>query len=173
MAKPKKPTETKKSTESKETAKPTNSQYRNYIANIAQVLLLGWLIWSVVDKNISALEGLILWVLGGATLAFLIRLYYSIMDKELPGIETFWGGIDGGLGGWQISRSLTYLLLVGLFGLLFLFSSSKFLTEEVSKTTEEVVGEMTEEPDAAEEEKEEETEPTKQQKNEEKPEESN
>src|SRR5689334_19618338 len=50
-----------------------------------------------------------------ALLLFLTLSLVNLMIGELrrgdvPRIESHWGGFGGGLGGWQISRSLVYLI---------------------------------------------------------------
>jgi hypothetical protein len=94
---------------------------------VVQIILLMGLIGGVVAGELKIIHALILWVLGGGTLAFMIQLFYSINERQLPGIESFWGGMDGGMGGWELSKGATYFILVFVFGLLFFFSAASFL----------------------------------------------
>ena len=48
--------------------------------------------------------------LGLITLWFLSAFLVSLSKGESPFIETHWGGLGGGLGGWTISRSMAYLI---------------------------------------------------------------
>jgi hypothetical protein len=64
---------------------------------------------------------LLVLVFGGATIAALIGLITSVgrgSDHGKPAlwIETHWGGLGGGLGGWRVSQALAYLLLAAIMG---------------------------------------------------------
>ncbi|MCB9745795.1 MAG: hypothetical protein H6740_24685, partial [Alphaproteobacteria bacterium] len=50
------------------------------------------------------------------TLWFLGRLGSSMRDGYWPTLETHWGGLGGGLGGWRASPSLIYLVGALWFG---------------------------------------------------------
>jgi hypothetical protein len=48
-----------------------------------------------------------------------LRKFYSAMSEPKRGglwLETHWGGLGGGLGGWRVSNALVYLVLLGLLG---------------------------------------------------------
>jgi len=68
----------------------------------------------------------VLWALSLAGLAlaittgiFLQRFVKAIDAEKKLSAESHWGGFGGGLGGWQISASLAYLLIALVFGSLF------------------------------------------------------
>lgn len=50
---------------------------------------------------------------------FLWRLSEAIKEGDRPRLESHWGGFGGGLGGWEISSSLAYLLVAAALTLLF------------------------------------------------------
>lgn len=55
----------------------------------------------------------------GGILTWFVRLFIREIERGRPiQIETHWGGLGGGFGGWRISPSLTYFLAALLFGLL-------------------------------------------------------
>ena len=66
--------------------------------------------------------GLLLAVLLGGALALLFLALAETAAGGPPSLETSWGGFGGGLGGWNLSPALTYLLVAlflgGLFGVL-------------------------------------------------------
>jgi hypothetical protein len=66
-------------------------------------------------------HGVALFILAAGTTVFLALFVRMIERGVSPQIETHWGGIGGGLGGWRISLSLTYLLAAAVFGVLFAF----------------------------------------------------
>jgi hypothetical protein len=66
--------------------------------------------------------GVLLAALIGGALALLFLALVETAGGGPPSLETSWGGFGGGLGGWNLSPALTYLLaalfLGGLFGVL-------------------------------------------------------
>lgn len=71
-----------------------------------------------------------------APLVALILLYLVIFmlwgfarhaQKDPPQIETHWGGLGGGLGGWRVSASLAYLVAALAFGGMFTAFSTRWL----------------------------------------------
>lgn len=96
---------------------------------IAQIILLLGLIVGVIVGELKIIQAILLWILGGGTLSFTIQLFFSIHNRQLPGIESFWGGLDGGIGGWELSKGATYVILVFVFGILFFLSTSSFLVK--------------------------------------------
>jgi len=65
--------------------------------------------------------GLLTWhdallgVLSIVTLIFVALFIYELWQGRAPMIESHWGGIGGGGGGWRMSNSLAYLL--AMFGI--------------------------------------------------------
>jgi len=64
--------------------------------------------------------GLLLALLLGASLALFFLAVLETAGGGPPGVQSSWGGLGGGLGGWRLSPSLVYFLgalfLAGLFG---------------------------------------------------------
>jgi hypothetical protein len=78
-------------------------------------------------KSIIAIQGVQLWhglalsILGLGTVVFLFLFIRMIERGVPPQVESQWGGIGGGMGGWRMSASLTYLVTALVFGVLFAF----------------------------------------------------
>lgn len=53
------------------------------------------------------------------TLTFIALFVAAVRRGIFPAIESHWGGLGGGLGGWQMSPSLSYLVAAVVFGILF------------------------------------------------------
>jgi hypothetical protein len=60
------------------------------------------------------------------TTYFLFLFVQRLEQGGPPEIETHWGGIGGGLGGWRMSRSLGYLLVALGLSALFTFFLLRF-----------------------------------------------
>lgn len=73
-------------------------------------------------RTAALLFGLLLAVLLGAALAFFFLAFTETARGGPPSVESSWGGLGGGLGGWRLSPALVYFLtalfLAGLFGYL-------------------------------------------------------
>jgi hypothetical protein len=50
--------------------------------------------------------------------ATLVWRFIWELGRDTPRIESHWGGLGGGLGGWELSRSLVYLLASVSFAIL-------------------------------------------------------
>ena len=59
-------------------------------------------------REISALKAALLAILGGLSLWFAWLFISSVESEGPPQIDTNWGGLGGGLGGWRCSASLVY-----------------------------------------------------------------
>lgn len=53
---------------------------------------------------------LIIYALGGVSAILLGLFVYLLMTGESVHLESHWGGLGGGLGGWRVSRALSALL---------------------------------------------------------------
>jgi hypothetical protein len=73
----------------------------------ALLVLLGFALY---DREISALKAAMLAVLGGLALWFSWMFVSSVERDGPPQIESNWGGLGGGAGGWRCSASLMYAL---------------------------------------------------------------
>jgi hypothetical protein len=60
--------------------------------------------------QVSALEAALLAILGGLALWFSWIFVRSMAKDGPPQVESNWGGLGGGLGGWRFSESLVYVL---------------------------------------------------------------
>lgn len=77
------------------------------------------------SKVLFTIDGVRLWqgialaILAIGTIVFL-WLFVRMIDRGItPQFESHWGGLGGGMSGWRISPSLTYLLAALVFGTLF------------------------------------------------------
>lgn len=69
-------------------------------------------VWLVDEEHDPALlKGGIITFLAGMTVGFVWLLLGRLRDRDLPRIESHWGGFGGGLGGWQLSESMAYLIV--------------------------------------------------------------
>jgi hypothetical protein len=58
-------------------------------------------------------------MLAAGTIVFIV-LFVRVLERGVNlQVESHWGGIGGGLGGWRVSSSLTYLAMAAVFGILF------------------------------------------------------
>ena len=113
--------------------------YTNRLIIAFSIILLVVLVWSVFRDELKVVEALFLWGLGSVTISFFMHLIKSMENRELPGIESFWGGIDGGIGGWQISRAASYLFGFLLFSLVFFLGADRISNNiRNSRTIEQV-----------------------------------
>ncbi len=92
--------------------------------------------WAVVRDRPAALfaplvaVSLLMIVLG------LVMGFVREARQEPPQIETHWGGLGGGLGGWRISASLAYLVAALAFGGMFTAFSTRWLFPPPPQTQE-------------------------------------
>lgn len=80
------------------------------------------------DRKMLALGMSVLFA--GITIVFLARFIRSLESGEPLGIESHWGGLGGGVGGWRISRPIVYLLSVITFAALTAVAMSSYLPSE-------------------------------------------
>jgi hypothetical protein len=83
----------------------------------------------------------IVWLVALALLGLGAALFLVLFAKNMrlggaPQIETHWGGIGGGLGGWRMSSSLSYLLVTGVLLLLFSIFFLQFDSRERAEKKE-------------------------------------
>jgi hypothetical protein len=77
------------------------------LLHCALLTLLGLAIYK---HEITYLEAALLAVLGGPVLGFSWVFSSSVIKDGPPQIESNWGGLGGGFGGWRLSESFAYLL---------------------------------------------------------------
>lgn len=86
------------------------------LAVIVGLVLLSGLVGAVVRDQLSVTKATALFLLGSITLAFTAGFSASVRGGDWPRLETSWGGLGGGLGGWRLSPALACLLGALLFG---------------------------------------------------------
>lgn len=74
---------------------------------------------SYTIEGIRLWQGIALGMLALGTLVFLFLFVRMVERGVAPQLESHWGGIGGGLSGWRLSPSLTYLAAAAVFGVLF------------------------------------------------------
>jgi len=82
------------------------------------------------------------------TTYFLFLFVQRLEQGGPPEIETHWGGIGGGLGGWRMSRSLGYLLVAMALSALFTFFLLRFDAAGRTERPPEKAGATTPTPNA-------------------------
>jgi len=96
---------------------PRRPQIRLFV--LLAVLMFVALIAAYLRKETTILGATALGFLGGTTLFFAVRLGASLARGEHIGLESTWGGLGRGLGGWSLSAPLAYLLAFSVSGALF------------------------------------------------------
>jgi hypothetical protein len=79
------------------------------VTQLPPIVISGVNFWTSVALGALGLGGAVSFIL------FIRR----VERGGTPQIETHWGGLGGGIGGWRMSSSLTYLAASAIFGLLF------------------------------------------------------
>jgi hypothetical protein len=145
-------------------SQPPNAQERRRTlwAPIAGTVAMGAMVWLSFQSNSLSLQGdaigltarsqvlptisagsilwigtLVLLVIG--TIYFLFLYVQRLKQGGTPQIETHWGGIGGGLGGWRMSSALGYLIVSIALAVLFTVFLLQFDQRErdrVDKKTE-------------------------------------
>jgi uncharacterized membrane protein len=64
---------------------------------------------------------------------FLARLIGSLESGESLGVESHWGGLGGGVGGWRVSRAAVYLICTATFAALAAVAMSTYRRSEPVK----------------------------------------
>ena len=104
------------------------------------------LLYEVFRGDLDAVFMATILLFEGLSIAFLSLFLTEIRSDRNIGIESRWGGLGGGLGGWRISPSLIYLVCVLLFASAFvvlvvrsneIFGKSIFTLAHTSPRTEE------------------------------------
>ena len=90
-----------------DTQPPSKSQ----LFPVVIALTTGVLLYAAVRLGeIAAIRAATLYAFGAATAWFIHRFHESMQQEGWPGMETHWGGLGGGLGGWRVSPSVIYLV---------------------------------------------------------------
>ena len=89
---------------------PASSTSPPMVPALLLCALLALLGLATYKHEISALEGALLAIPGGLALWFSWVFVGSMTTDGPPQIESNWGGLGGGMGGWRFSASLVYVL---------------------------------------------------------------
>lgn len=90
---------------------------------VVVALVTGVLLYAAVRLDeMPATRAATLYAFGAATGWFLQRFHATMQQEGWPGMETHWGGLGGGLGGWRVSPSVVYLMGALSFGGLLAYS---------------------------------------------------
>ena len=82
----------------------------SYVLALAGYLfLLGVLVWAVRFNVLDMIRAGLTGLLGGITTWLFAAFVESMRLEGGPKIESYWGGLGGGIGGWRCSTSLVYL----------------------------------------------------------------
>jgi hypothetical protein len=99
--------------------------------NFPHTILIVVLILSVYTDELSFLQAVIVYLFGFLAIFCARRFFTAVNAGDTLGIETHWGGLGGNMGGWNISKSVTYLLAAVIFGIMAIIGAAHF---EKSKT---------------------------------------
>src|SRR4029450_7897614 len=74
---------------------------------------------AITIDGVRLWRGIALAPIGFGPIVF-VWLFVRMVERGVtPQVESHWGGIGGGLGGWRVSASLTYRAAAAVFGVLF------------------------------------------------------
>jgi hypothetical protein len=79
------------------------------------------------------LKAAVIGLLGAVFVWFLVGFTNAMKSEVSPQVESHWGGLGGGIGGWRISHSVYHLFGVLAFGLLLVLVFFSDQTVETSK----------------------------------------
>jgi hypothetical protein len=106
---------------------------------ITLILTVGLLVTQRLHGLVRADEKMLILgvsvLFASVALVFLTRLIRSLEDGELLGIESHWGGLGGGVGGWRISMPVAYFIGVATFAALAAVAVSHYSTPDVATTS--------------------------------------
>ena len=86
------------------------------VATLADLVFLAALVWGVKHTELSAVRAGLLFVLGSLTMWFAALFSLAMRASHWPAVETQWGGLGGGIGGWRVSPAFIYLFGTLAFG---------------------------------------------------------
>jgi hypothetical protein len=81
-----------------------------WIGGLASACAIGLLIYAVWYQSISLTAAASLIILTASFSISLVLFVLSMEKDDRLYFESHWGGLDGGLGGWRVSPSATFLL---------------------------------------------------------------
>lgn len=74
------------------------------------------LAYEVIDGHLAALRAALLGLMGAITIWFVLLFRGAMRNEAWPAVETHWGGLGGGLGGWRVAPAFVYLVGALAFG---------------------------------------------------------
>lgn len=92
--------------------------------------------WAVVRDRPAAVFAPIIAGILLLIVVYLLMGFSRRARQDPPHIETHWGGLGGGLGGWRVSASLAYLVAALAFGGMFTAFSTRWLFPPPPQTQE-------------------------------------
>jgi hypothetical protein len=93
---------------------------RDALPLLGYTCLLGGLLYAWKYEGMSFSKAALIAFFAGLAVWFFTRFADSIQVDGAPHIESHWGGLGGGVGGWRISSSLVYLAGAIAFGIILL-----------------------------------------------------
>jgi hypothetical protein len=93
---------------------------RDAVPLLGYICLLGGLLYAWKNEGLSFSKAALIAFFAGLAVWFFTRFADSIQIDGAPHIESHWGGLGGGVGGWRISTSLVYLTGAIAFGIILL-----------------------------------------------------
>lgn len=76
--------------------------------------LVGVIVAGLVNHQIQPLNAAMAIIFGGVTLLVGAHALEALRTEDGAGLESHWGGLGGGLGGWRLSRAAVLSLLIPL-----------------------------------------------------------
>jgi hypothetical protein len=105
-----------------------NTHPATVLVSLFLLVVLAFFLWLAVHRGeVEALAAGLLLFLAAFTIWFVALFLNAIKDHGTPQVETNWGGLGGGLGGWRFSVSLVYLLIGVFFAVLLTYAASTVL----------------------------------------------
>ncbi len=94
----------------------SSAQPRELVPLYLFLALAGLLGFAAYHGELSALKAALLALSGGLTIWFVTKFLRAVDTDGPPQLDTNWGGLGGGLGGWRCSSSLVYLICSFVLG---------------------------------------------------------
>lgn len=85
------------------------------VSVLAGAALVALAVWAADAGRLPAAQAVLLVVLGALAVASFGMFIHSLGGGDGVGVESHWGGIGGGVGGWRVTTPLIFLLLTIFF----------------------------------------------------------
>jgi hypothetical protein len=79
-------------------------------AGLVLLVVNGLIVFGAVSGALDILMAALLALFVSLTIAFVFEAVRSLEQGDGFAIDSHWGGLGGGLGGWQVSRPLMFLI---------------------------------------------------------------